>query len=147
MGPVSDQEASEPNGTEPVFTTDDVQRLNRMAIERAAVIARIAGTASIAIGVVVGLAWAWLAVRTQQRVSNAVFGGADADADLVDRVDLFVSSAALLAFAALTCVLGVALRLIADFIQDRAGGSITGYKPGDELPEEKDFELVAELDP
>jgi hypothetical protein len=146
MGRVSDQDASDTAATDAVFTPDDVQRLNRMAIERATAFARIAGTASIVIGAVLGLAWAWFAVRTQQRASFSVFGGSDDDLDFVDRVDLFVNTLSLLVFATVICAIGVALRLFADYIQDRSGSSITGYAAGDELPVEE-FELVAKLEP
>jgi hypothetical protein len=55
------------------------------------------------------------------------------DVDLVDRVDLFTPYVGLLVESALVIGFGLALRLIADFLVARSGGTLTGFEPGDVL--------------
>jgi len=118
------------------FTATDVRALNRASIERSAVIARIAGTLAIAVAVIVAAGWLWQTVRLQQRAGGdfTVFDGSSTDIEFVDRVDVFIASLGLLGTAALVAGLGFGLRLVADYMQDRAGGTVTGFVAGDPLP-------------
>jgi hypothetical protein len=122
-----------------VITEDDVDALNRASIARAAAFVRIAGSALVVVGVVGCAAWLWNVIRTQQQVSGSVnltLGGqgAPVDVDLVDRLDLFVSFVALLVTSAVAAGFGLLLRLTADFLVVRSGGTVTGFEPGDAVP-------------
>jgi hypothetical protein len=122
-----------------VITEEDVAALNRASIARAAAFVRIAGSVLVVVGAVGCLAWLWNVIRTQQQVSSSVrlvLGGPGApiDVDLVDRLDLFVSVIALLVTSALAAGFGLLLRLVADFLVMRSGGTLTGFEPGDVVP-------------
>jgi hypothetical protein len=122
-----------------VITEEDVDALNRASIARAAAFVRIAGSALVVVGAVGCLAWLWNVIRAQQQVSTSLrfaLGGPGApiEVDLVDRLDLFVSVIALLITSALAAGFGLLLRLVADFLVMRSGGTLTGFEPGDVVP-------------
>jgi hypothetical protein len=132
-------------------TAADITTTNAMMVARAAAFARIAGSALIVVGTIGALAWAWLTVRIQQRLSDVpVSGGFYVDLgsgspSLLDRIDVLVpSTVVLLMEVALAAGLGVLLRLCADYAVARTGGSLTGYQVGDELPA-ADADADAEL--
>jgi hypothetical protein len=114
----------------------------RDTVARSGAFARIAGTALIVVGIIGAVAWAWSAVRTQQRLSGLpVPGGFDgfdlgqSSPSLLDRIDAVPNGIVLLVSGALAVGLGVFLRLGADYAVARTGGSLIGYQVGDELPE------------
>jgi hypothetical protein len=120
-------------------TADDIATTNGMMVARSAAFARLAGTVLIVVGSIGAVAWAWFVVRTQQHLSGALVPGAfDLDSSspsLLDRLDAVPGTVVLLVSAALAVGLGVLLRLGADYVVVRTGGSLTGYQVGDELPE------------
>src|SRR5262249_47836147 len=118
-------------------TDDDVAALNTTAMERSAVVARIAGTALVVAGVIGLLAWLWLFVRAQQVADDRV--GFGSSADLADRIDLGVQTISLGIIAALVTVTGFAVRTVADYFVVRTGGSLTGFEAGDQVPEPEDI--------
>jgi hypothetical protein len=120
--------------------------MNRAAIARATAFVRLAGTVVVAIGAIGVLAWLWTAVRAQQQVAPAVTIGLDAqlpsrDVSLIDRIDLLAPYVESLLLAFLVIGFGLLLRLIADFVLDRTGGTITGFEAGDILGDEDELEL------
>lgn len=120
-------------------TADDIATTNGMMVARSAAFARLAGTVLIVVGSIGAVAWAWFVVRTQQHLYGALVPGAfDVDPSspsLLDRLDAVPGTVVLLMSAALAVGLGVLLRLGADYVVVRTGGSLTGYQVGDELPE------------
>jgi hypothetical protein len=121
-----------------VITAQDVEELNGAVVARTAAFVRIAGTVLVVVGVVGCAAWLWTTVRTQQAVSASVnFGipasGPKPDVDLIDRVDLFAPYVPAVVTASLVVGFGLLLRLVADFVVARAGGSLTGFEAGDRL--------------
>ncbi|MEY2592215.1 MAG: hypothetical protein QOJ67_4199 [Acidimicrobiaceae bacterium] len=123
------------------ITADDVKELNDAAVVRAAAFARFAGTALVGVGALGCLAWFWSTVRAQQSASiGANFGlpgtGIERDISLVDRLDLFAPYVGPIVTAALVVGFGLMLRLVADFVVTRMGGSVTGFLPGDRFDEE-----------
>ena len=120
------------------LTVDDIRDLNRMSVERGAAFVRIAGSVVAAIGVVGALAWLWGAIRTQQEaLPSAALGFPGASqtkgVSLVDRIDLLAPFMGSLVVAAAVTGFGLLLRLMADFLVDRVGGSTTGFEAGDSL--------------
>jgi hypothetical protein len=111
------------------LTLDDVTGMNNAAVERAAVIARLGGTALTLVGGMFVAAWLWFTVRSQM---NRL----DRGADLLDRVDLFINYLAFLGSAASIIGLGLGLRVVATYVQARVGGSVTGFQVGDLLPDD-----------
>jgi hypothetical protein len=122
------------------ITAADVDDLNRASVERAAAIARLAGSLVVAAGAVGLLAWVWVSVRTQQNLGGFTLAFSDvaseSDPDLAARIDGFVSSVGLLTSSALAVGVGLAVRLIADYAQTRVGGTVTGFVEGDEVPDD-----------
>jgi hypothetical protein len=121
-----------------VVTANDVDALNRASIERAGAFVRIAGSVLVVVGALGCAAWLWSTIRTQQQLNGSLgftLGGdrPPIDVDLVDRVDLFTPYVGLLVESALVIGFGLALRLIADFLVARSGGTLTGFEPGDVL--------------
>ena len=122
-----------------VVTDEDVDALNRATMARAAAFVRLAGSVLVAAGATGVAAWLWLAIRTQQNLSSSsvhlTLGGQGAplDFDLVDRLDLLTASFGLLMTSVLVVGFGLLLRLIADFVDARSGGTLTGFVPGDVL--------------
>jgi hypothetical protein len=120
-----------------LVTAQDVRDLNWAAVDRAAALARIAGTSMVVIGAVTLLAWLWVVVRSQDTIDDVGFtlgGPVDGDPDLATRLDVFASTISVLAFGGLVLGLGAAVRLLADDARTRVGGSVTGFVEGDELP-------------
>ena len=119
------------------LTVDDIHDLNRESVERASAFVRIAGSILVVVGTVGALAWLWSAVRVQQQASPAAaFGLAQSsgnDVSWIDRVDLFAPYVGSLVIAASAVGFGLFLRLLADFLVDRMGGTTTGFVEGDEL--------------
>jgi hypothetical protein len=126
-----------------VITPEDVEELNAAAIARAAAFVRIAGTVLVGVGAAGCLAWLWTAVRSQQELSpNVGFGlpGSESpQVELVDRIDLLAPFLGAWVLAAFVVGFGLLLRLAADFVLARSGGSVTGFEAGDVLPD--DIEL------
>jgi hypothetical protein len=123
------------------ITADDVASMNRASIERSAYLARLGGSVLFVVGVLVALGWLWTQIRNQQRLddygsSPAVTGAIQlysARITGVSRVDLLLGSLGGLWLPALAVAGGLALRMLADFVQIRVGGSITGFVEGDVL--------------
>jgi hypothetical protein len=122
---------------EEIVTRDDVVILNRAVVARAAVMARLVGSALIVLAAVAAAAWAWLVVRQQVTMDDAssFSGGGFEDLSIGQRVDLFANILPYLVYAGLALGAGIGLRLLADYAQARTGGSLTGYEPGDTLPD------------
>jgi hypothetical protein len=126
-----------------VVTTDDVQELNRTAVVRASAFVRIAGTALVVVGLFGLLAWLWGSIRSQQHAEPPTSlgfrlpGSADA-VSLVERLDLFFPYVGIAVSSALVVGVGLLLRLVADFAVERVGGTLSGFEPGDVLPEVDD---------
>ena len=116
-------------------TADDVDDLNRMALNRSSAIARIVGTGIVVVGIFGFLCWLWLTVRAQQNLdeSGGFFANvSDApDVSMKERFDLLAGTASLLMFAGLAIGLGLFLRVAADAGQTYAGGSVTGFQVGE----------------
>jgi hypothetical protein len=125
-------------------TAQDVRNLNRASVERAAAIARLAGTAIICIGLVILLAWGWLLVRSQMNLEGGFFSfsfdGEPEDPGFKERLDAFASFTTVLAEAAVVTALGVGLRLLADYAQTRVGGTVTGFVEGDAFGDDPDLD-------
>lgn len=123
-----------------VVIESDVENLNRVAVERSASIARIAGSVLVVIGAVGVAGWAWITVRTQDRAGPVQFGlGEDFDApdvSLSERIDLFTASLSLLLSSAVVVGVGLFLRFAGDYGQTRVGGSVTGFRVGDRFGDE-----------
>jgi hypothetical protein len=117
------------------ITAEDVDELNRAALNRSAAIARWGGSALVVIGVLGILAWLWLTVRSQQEADPAQFlGGSEpSDVSLGERITLLTNYVTILVFAGLAVGLGLFLRVAADVGQIKAGGSITGLQVGEEV--------------
>ena len=122
------------------LTLDDIRDLNRMSVERGAAFVRIAGSIVAGIGVVGALAWLWGAIRTQQEaLPSAALGFPGSTqpngVSWVDRIDLLAPFMGSLVVAAAVTAFGLLLRLLADFLVDRVGGSTTGFEAGESLEE------------
>jgi hypothetical protein len=129
-----------------VRTTDDVADLNIQSVARSGVILRLVGTMLVVAGAVGVIAWLWLEVRTQQRITSGPlsFNAANGTAtglDLADRIDAFTDSISSLLLSTLVVGVGVASRLVADYAIARSGGSLTGFNAGDTVT---DHELTAD---
>jgi hypothetical protein len=121
---------------EEIVTRDDVVILNRAVVARAAVMARLVGSALIVLAAVAAAAWAWLVVRQQVTMDDeSAFSGGFEDLSIGQRIDLFANILPYLVYAGLALGAGIGLRLLADYAQARTGGSLTGYEPGDTLPD------------
>lgn len=133
---------------EPVILTDqDIENLNKAAIERSAAIARIGGGVLVAVGVIGAVAWLWIFGRQQAEADSLSFvlGNGDSDSPgVADRLDLATSSIGVLLSACLVAGLGLMLRSAGDYFQARIGGSVTGFSAGDHLedPADPDIGLV-----
>ena len=116
-----------------IVTEADVDDLNRASVERSAVIARMAGSTLVVVGGLGLAAWLWLAYRTQAHATGTpLFGFGDApDASLADRIDLLANMFMVLLVATMATALGLLVRVVADFLQARIGGSVTGFRVGD----------------
>ena len=123
-----------------LLNSADIATLNTAAVERAAALARLVGFALVVLGGVGAIAWAWVAVRTQDRVTSVdVTFGSEASPvglSISDRIDLLAQSVGLLLTAGALVGLGLLLRLAADYAQSRAGGSITGFRVGDRFEQD-----------
>jgi hypothetical protein len=123
-------------GTDDIVTTEDVVVLNRAVVARAAVFARMAGTVMLVVAGIALAAWVWVLVRQQQAAEDSlVFVPTGDDLTVGQRVDLFVNTLAYLVYAAVTGGVGIGLRLLSDYAVARTGGSLTGFEPGDTLPD------------
>jgi hypothetical protein len=123
-----------------IVTEADVDEINRSALDRSAAIGRLGGSVLVVIGVVGALTWLWLTVKQQMDASDLGFSGGfipgedEAGPTLADRVTLFSSYFGLLLSASVAFGLGLLLRMLGDYGQIEAGGSITGLAVGDDLP-------------
>ncbi len=122
-------------------TPDDIATLNRMAVERSAVFARIAGTVLVLVGVIGTAAWLWYSVRTQLRLdddqfSATPFGGPGLS--LADRIDVLSGYVDPVVWSAVAAGVGLGLRVLADYAVARTGGSLTGFQIGDDLASDDD---------
>jgi hypothetical protein len=123
-------------GTDDIVTTEDVVVLNRAVVARAAAFARVTGTALLVVAGLALAAWVWVLVRQQQAAEDSlVFVPTGDDLTVGQRVDLFVNTLAYLVYAAVTGGVSMGLRLLADYTVARTGGSLTGFEPGDRLPD------------
>jgi hypothetical protein len=124
------------SGTDDIVTAEDVVVLNRAVVSRAAAFARVTATALLVVAGLALAAWVWVLVRQQQAAEDSlVFVPTGDDLTVGQRVDLFVNTLAYLVYAAVTGGVGVGLRLLADYAVARTGGSLTGFEPGDRLPD------------
>jgi hypothetical protein len=121
-------------------TSEDVDDLNRQALDRSSAIARIGGTVLVIIGILGALAWLWLTIRAQQEAQPAEFDTfgdqAPPDISLGERITLVTTYLSMLLWASVAAGLGVFLRVVADAGQTYAGGSITGFQVGQSLVHE-----------
>ena len=62
-------ESPTPDGDD-TATAEDIAELNRMAVERSAAFARVAGTVVLVLGAFGALSWLWLNVRLQLRLED-----------------------------------------------------------------------------
>ncbi len=120
-------------------TANDVDDLNRSALNRSAAFARLGGTVLVAIGLVGLFAWGWLTVRQQQQASPIALGPFDESDDIAvaDRITLATGTVALLVYAGIAIGLGLLARMAGHLGQIWAGGSITGLQLGDDVPYEE----------
>lgn len=122
-----------------VLRDQDIDDLNRAAVNRSAAIARLGGGALAVIGAGGVLSWLWVFARSQAQADEFNFNlgsGGSESPDLADRLDLASSSIGLLLSASLLIGLGLLLRAASDYFQARTGGSITGFVAGDVLGDE-----------
>ena len=117
-------------------TAEDVAESNRMAVNRTAALGRQASGVLLVVAAVNIAGWMWSTYRTQSHLDDSQLGNVPSSL----RFDLFVQSLGLLYTAALVIGVALTLRMAADYLQSRDGGSITGLTIGDALP-------VAEPDP
>jgi hypothetical protein len=137
-----------------IATAEDIAELNRMAVERSAAFARVAGAVVLVVGVFGALAWLWLTVRLQLRLDDrgsgvGSFGDLELDTSFLERIDVASSYVELLVVSALAGGLGLGLRAAADYLVARTGGSLTGYRVGDDLstPDDHDDLVLERTDP
>lgn len=121
-----------------IATAEDIAELNRMAVERSAGFARVAGTVVLVLGAFGALSWVWLNVRLQLRLDDVgaplgQFGDADEGPSFVDRLDILTAYVEVLVVSALAAGVGLGLRAVADYLVARTGGSLTGFRVGDDL--------------
>lgn len=120
------------------MTADDVAALNRAMVERGAAFARIAGTVLIVVGAVGLIAALWVIGREQQHLDSGMFSFGDegeGGASLLDRIDLISTRFGLVELPVLIGGIGLGLRLVADYVVSRTGGTLTGFEVGDEMPD------------
>ena len=55
--------------------------------------------------------------------------------DVIDRIDAFANEVYLALYASLAVGIGVGLRMTADYMVTRTGGSVSGFEAGDQTPE------------
>jgi phosphate/sulfate permease len=118
--------------------SDIIDGLNRIAVNRSAAVARAVGSLVTAAGAIGLLAWLWLTYRTQTHASAFSFtfeDPGDDDASLSERLDVLSNTVSVLVTSSAALALGLGLRLLADYVQTRVGGNVTGYSPLD-LPDE-----------
>jgi hypothetical protein len=126
-------------------TPEDVDELNRQALNRSSAIARVGGTVLVVVGVLGALTWLWLTVRSQQNAQPAEFIGLGDDIEIPDvslgeRITLLSTYFTTLLFSALAAGLGLFLRVVADAGQTFAGGSVTGFQVGQQLSYEVELD-------
>jgi hypothetical protein len=142
---VSNIESPTPE-TDDIATADDIAELNRMAVERSAAFARVAGTVVLVLGAFGAAAWLWLNARLQLRLDD-VGGplgsfGEDDGVSILDRLDTLTAYVEVLIVSALAAGVGLGLRAVADYLVARTGGSLTGFRVGDRLaPPPTDLDL------
>lgn len=125
-------------------TESDVAVLNRAMVERAASFTRIAGTVLVVAGALGIAAALWVIVREQQQIGgfSSGFESGTEDVSLLDRIDLISARFGALLLPVLVGGAGLALRLMADYVVGRSGGSLTGFDVGDEFPADDDDSAV-----
>lgn len=120
---------------EPRVTEAEVVALNRETLARTARWGRYGGNVLIVVGLVGVAGWLWMVARQQQ-----LFGSADPTGGIfafseevspLQRVDLFSTSLGYLLNAVLTGGLGLGLRLVAEHLTIRSGGSLTPLRAGE----------------
>jgi hypothetical protein len=133
---VTDIESPTPD-TDDIATAEDIAELNRMAVERSAAFARVAGTVVLVLGAFGAASWLWLNVRLQLRLDD-VGGplgsfGEDDGVSILDRLDTLTAYVEVLIVSVLAAGVGLGLRAMADYLVARTGGSLTGFRVGDRL--------------
>jgi hypothetical protein len=146
--PVTNIESPTPDGDD-IVTADDIAELNRMAVERSATFARVAGTVVLVLGAFGALSWLWLNVRLQLRLEDmggplGSFGDSDDGVSFLDRLDTLTAYVEVLVVSALAAGVGLGLRAVADYLVARTGGSLTGFRVGDDLSPPPATDLVLE---
>jgi hypothetical protein len=132
--------------TDDIATAEDIAELNRMAVERSAAFARVAGTVVLVLGAFGTAAWLWLNARLQLRLDD-VGGplgsfGEDDRVSILDRLDTLTAYVEVLIVSVLAAGVGLGLRAVADYLVARTGGSLTGFRVGDRLsPPPTDLDL------
>jgi hypothetical protein len=131
-------ESPTPDGDD-TATVVDIAELNRMAVERSAAFARVAGTVVLVLGAFGALSWLWLNVRLQLRLEDmgggplGSFGDPDEGVSFLDRLDTLTAYVEVFVVSALAAGVGLGLRAVADYLVARTGGSLTGFRVGDRL--------------
>src|SRR5207248_3005737 len=123
---VVDGEAIEDDSDQ--VTAEDVAYFNREAMRDLAVKGRIAGLAVMIIGVVGGLAWLWVTIRTQQHVLGRGFtfgpGSRNGGVPFTARVDSIAATIGILLSSALSVGVGTAILLVSNHLTVVHGGTL-----------------------
>jgi hypothetical protein len=134
---VTNIESPTPDGDD-IVTAEDIAELNRMAVERSAAFARVAGTVVLVLGAFGALSWLWLTVRLQLRLEDmggplGSFDEPDEGVSILVRLDTLTAYVEVLVVSALAAGVGLGLRAVADYLVASTGGSLTGFRVGDRL--------------
>ena len=111
----------------------DVAGLNQAVVARGANLARQIGTGLLVIAGLGAAAWAWLVLRSLDLIGERDRAGLGDDPGAVEQIDLVAALLPYLVYSSLAAGVGVALRLGADYMVARTGGSLTGVRPGEPL--------------
>jgi hypothetical protein len=115
-----------------LITTDDLARLNRLELRRVAAAARWVATGLFVVAALGAAAWAWSMVHAQVRAEPG-FGPGGPGISFTDRVDLLAATLIELVLTGVLAAGGVVVRLLADVLVDRSGGTLCGYQVGDRV--------------
>jgi hypothetical protein len=124
---------------EPQLTADDVVELNRSAISTTARVVCQAGNVLVVLALVGVAAWLWIVARQQQLLGNdgpSGFITVSGESPFARRVDIFAGSVGFLLNVGLVGGLGLGLRLAAENVMLRTGGTLSGLEAGALLAED-----------